>query len=240
MIGSISNLPAASPARPFGNSHVSSNAPDHDTPDGAPRERATAPAPAGSGLDPLVVVVSLSEDALKLVPGQTSDSMGQPFADAVERAKSMRAIMETRRQIAELNRHLKPSEFARAQLADYQAAYEQLQNTMPVARQELTGKTKDAALELLSRKGYARPGENQTVNFADGDLYYRFSGDGSVWTSKVGAPVSEAEKQAALVTLSRTIIYGQQDVSALHSERDILHARRDALEAGYEKAYPGS
>ncbi len=239
MIGSVSNLPATSPNQPFGHSSTSSNARDYETRDGALRTDVTAPEQAGSGLDP-VVVVSLSEYALKLVTRQTSDPMREAFIDGSQQATSMRALMETRRQIAELNRDLKPSEFARAQLADHQAAYERIQNTKPVARQELTGEAKHAAFELLSRKGYARPGVNQTVNFADGDIYYRFSGDGSVWTSAVGVPTSEAEKQGVLATLSRSIIYGQQDMSASLSQRDALQARYEALKAGYEQTYSDS
>lgn len=125
------------------------------------------------------------------------------------------------------------------QLAARQTEYDRLSNMKPVPQQELTGKAKDAALELLSSRGFAPPGPNHSIGFAVGNLYYHFYGDdGSVKTNEIGVPTSEAEKQTGLATLNRLIQFSQQDVSGLSSlSGDELNGRIEDL---YRQFAPSS
>lgn len=203
---------------------------------------ATTDAPqVGTGRDP-AVVIALSDEAL-----QTLDDMNGSFerrkqalaeAEATQgpyAGVTIKVIDEPKGYSPEevrLNGLLRFFATQKDQLSGRQAEYDRLANTKPVPRQELTGKAKEAALELLSKQGYARPGTNQTVSFVsdDGNTLYRFMGDGSVWTNDADVPTSEAEKQLGLSTLSRLINFSQQDLSGLSSlSGDALNARIDDI-----------
>ncbi|WP_424630716.1 hypothetical protein [Bradyrhizobium sp. SYSU BS000235] len=179
---------------------------------------------------------------------QAQDSIAKAFASKLQEVADRRGITVPEGQSldsAYLSDQIKLQGFLRFfegqkdQLAARQTEYDRLSSMKPVPQQELTGKAKDAALELLSSRGYVAPGPNHSIGFAVGNLYYHFYGDdGSVKTNEIGVPTSEAEKQTGLATLNRLIQFSQQDVSDIASLRgDELNRRIDDL---YRQLGPSS
>lgn len=206
----------------------------------------TADAPQADTSRSPAVIISLSDEALQILDAM-KESFGHRKEELAEAAQGPFAGRKI--EVASEREGLSPEEIrlkgllrfaamSKDQLASRQADYERILNTKPVPRQELTGEAKEAAFDLLTNKGYARPGTNQTVSFSVDNLSYFFKDDGSVWTNQVGVPVSEGEKQGVLTTLSRLISFAQQDMSDLSSlSGGALNARVDDL---YKQLSPTS
>jgi hypothetical protein len=187
-------------------------------------------------------------DAFSQATEQTQNPIAQAFASKLQEVADRRGITAPDGQSLDpaylsdqirLKGFLRFFEGQKDQIAARQAQYDQLSNAKPVPQQELAGKAKDAALELLSSRGFAPPAPGHSIGFAAGNLYYRFYGDdGSVKTNEIGVPASEAEKQLGLTTLNRLIQFSQQDVSDLSSLRgDELTSRINDL---YRQFAPSS
>jgi hypothetical protein len=206
------------------------SSPSEQQTEAASQHRATGADEGASGISSSAVELTLSPEAHAALERLRS------FSDETGIFESLgEEYMNNERELHDIRLSLWKRERAASQLQSLKERYSSLQAAEPKPAVELTGKAKEAALELAQKLGHKPWGDNYA--FGHDGMIYSFRSDGTVWVNDGDVPTSAEAKQQVLSGLSKLISEMESDmrfdVDAAIERRDALLARQDEIRSSW-------